>query len=356
MSSRIAIIDCSVPVNTRNQKIIDSITKYLPSSELHVITWNRDGRVLEKNPNYHVYEKIAPYADYKAKLLGMKGFKSFIGESLETIRPLIIIASHWSNLILTAGFKKDGQKLVYENLDIPTGSGIIRFVSSLLERHALRNVDLIIHASRFFRPLYEMNVPQVILENKPMFASDYSNTPARSPFRIAFIGSIRYKQILKNLIDAVRDDKRFELFFHGNGEDFDAIAEYCKGMPNVCLTGAYSYSTIIGLYHSSDLIWAAYPSEDYNAIYAISNKFHESLYVGVPCVYSKHTKLAEFVEHENLGFVVNPYSVDEIKALFDSIVSGKHNIDNVKKSMLAYMKNESTWDQDFCMALKYIME
>ena len=356
MNSRIAIIDCSVPVNTRNQKIIDSITKFLPTKEVHVITWNRDGRVLENNPYYHVYEKVAPYADYRAKLLGMKGFRSFIGQSLKKIQPSIIIVSHWSNLILTAGFKKDGQKLVYENLDIPTGSGIIRLVSSLLERNALRNVDLIIHASRFFRPLYKMNIPQVVLENKPIFASDFSTIPARYPFRIAFIGSIRYKHILKNLVDAVKDDKRFELFFHGSGEDLDAITEYCNGMPNVYITGAYSYSKVKELYHNSDLIWAAYPSEDYNAIYAISNKFHESLYVGVPCVYSKNTKLAEFVEKENLGFVVNPYSVDEIRSLFDDIVSGKQSLEKVKESMLTYMKKESSWDDDFCAVLNYIKD
>lgn len=356
MNRRIVLIDCSVPINTRNQKIIDSIMNNLPSYEVHVITWNRDGRLLDSIPYYHVYDKIAPYADYKAKLLGMKGFKSFIGESLLTIQPSIIIASHWSNLILTASFKKEGQKLVYENLDIPTGGKFVRFVTSLLERNALRKVDLIVHASRFFRPLYKIKIPQVVLENKPMFAPDFSKNPARSPFRIAFIGSIRYKNILKNLIDAVNNDRRFELYFHGGGEDFASIEDYCKGSSNIYLTGEYSYSKIVNLYHDSDLIWAAYPSEDYNAVYAISNKFHESLYVGVPCVFSKHTKLAEFVEKENIGFVVDPYKVDEIKVLFDEIISGKQNIDNVKDSMLAYMKKESTWDQDFRVFLKYIKE
>lgn len=64
--------------------------------------------------------------------------QKYIKDTLNEIHPDIIIASHWSNLILVSGIKKRGQKLIYENLDIPTGGILIRKISQFLEKWALK--------------------------------------------------------------------------------------------------------------------------------------------------------------------------------------------------------------------------
>lgn len=354
MKNIYALVDCSLPINTRNQKIIDTIKHYNPNAEIHIITWSREGKAIEPNQYLHVYNRIAPYADVKAKLQGMLGFKKYIGESLERINPEVIIASHWSNLVLVSGFKKNNQILIYENLDIPTEGPLIRFISQCLERRSLRKVDLIIHASRFFRSLYKQNIAQVILENKPLFSPKEKIAPLGNPLKIAFIGSIRYKDILMNLVDAVKDCENYELYFHGSGEDLPEMKEYCKNYRNVFFTGPYKHSDVINLYHNSDIVWAGYPNKDYNVVYAISNKFHESIYTGVPCIFSINTELATLVKNENIGFVVDPYNPNEIKRLLKNISDGSINIDDVKESMKKYLKNETTWDDDFKEVLKYL--
>lgn len=256
--------------------------------------------------------------------------------------------------MLVSGTKKQGQILVYENLDIPTGGFPIRQISSTIEKWSLRNVDLIIHASRFFRPLYKQKIPQIVLENKPMFEINRKNTPTSKPLKISFVGSIRYQNILKNLASALMNNPDYELYFHGSGEDLEVMKDYCKEAKNIFFTGKYDYSKVVSLYHQSDIIWAGYPNKDYNVIYAISNKFHESLYVGVPCVYSEHTKLADFVKSNNIGFVVNPYDIADIKHLFYNISSGKIDIENIKASMASYQTQETSWDDDFKYVLDYL--
>lgn len=347
MKKIIAIIDCSIPINSRNQKIINSIKSYYPEYEIHVITWNREGLTLKEKGNFHAYYCIAPYADAKAKISGMFGYKKYIQKTFNKIHPDIIIASHWSNLILVAGTKTKGQKLIYENLDIPTGGYIVRKTSQLLEKWALRKTDLIIHASRFFMPLYPKRIPQIILENKPAFAPNFSHKKPQHPLRISFIGRIRYKEILINLVDALKNDNRYKLYFHGSGEDFSFMQKYCKNVENVTFTGEYKYEDVVKLYHQSDIIWAAYPNKDYNVVYAISNKFHESSYVGIPCVYSDHTKLADFVEEKEIGLVVNPYDTNKIKALFSKIYDNKIDLETIKKNMIKFHKEETTWETDF---------
>lgn len=349
-----AVIDCSIPINTRNQKIINSLKSEFKDSDIHVITWNREGLNLTEDRFFHAYEKKATYADAKAKLKGLLGFRKYIHNTLEQINPNVIIASHWSNLMLVADAKKPNQILIYENLDIPTGSFPVRQISRAIENWCLRKVDLIIHASRFFRPLYKQSVLQFVIENKPVFEPDRKKTPTGKPLKVAFVGSVRYKDILMNLVDALKNNEDFELYFHGSGEDLDSMKEYCKDNKNVFFTGKYNYSQIVSLYHQADVIWAGYPNKDYNVVYAISNKFHESLYVGVPCVYSINTELASFVKSNNIGFVVDPYNANDIKTLFNEIASGEIDIEAVKKSMEEFQANESSWEKDFQQLVNFI--
>ena len=57
MKKIIAIIDCSIPINSRNQKIINSIKSYYPDYDIHIITWNREGVSLNKENNFHAYHQ-----------------------------------------------------------------------------------------------------------------------------------------------------------------------------------------------------------------------------------------------------------------------------------------------------------
>lgn len=356
MKKVFAIIDCSIPINTRNQKIIDSLKASYEDAEFHIITWNREGLKLGKNKYFHAYESVAAYADVKAKLKGLLGFRRYIIDVLTEISADVIIASHWSNLMLVASAKGKGQVLIYDNLDIPTGKFPIRKVECFIESLCLKKVDLIIHASRFFSSLYEqLDIPQIVLENKPSFAPCIKTCPScNKPLKVAFVGTIRYKDILQNLADALMDNPEFELYFHGCGEDYDAMMTYCKNATNVFFTGKYDYSTIVSLYHQSDVIWAGYPNKDYNVKYAISNKFHESLYVGVPCIFSIGTKLADFVKTNNLGLVVDPYDTAEIKELFQRIASGEEDVSGIIQSMLAYQYEETTWADDFKQIVNFL--
>ena len=73
MKKIIAIIDCSIPINSRNQKISNSIKSYYPDYDIHIITWNREEVSLNKENNFHAYHRIAPYANAKANFVDLGG-------------------------------------------------------------------------------------------------------------------------------------------------------------------------------------------------------------------------------------------------------------------------------------------
>ena len=345
---KIVLIDTSYPINVRNQKIIDSLTSSIEDVEISVISWKRDGNLCEVPDGYYLYNKKSPLGDRLRKLKNLLGFKNFVKQSLREICPNVIIASHWSSLVLVASCIKK-EKLIYENLDIPTGPKLIRRVICFFEKRALKKVTCVLHASRFYTELYSASIPQIVLENKPKFEKDYKNKVYQkgTPLKISFIGGLRYRFLLQNLVDSVKNDNRFVLYLHGDGVDYEYFKEYCSGINNVVLTGRYSYSSIVSLYHGSDVVWAAYPNTDFNVKYAISNKFHESLYVGVPCVYSAGTKLADYVEANKIGIQVDSNDMLSIRSLFEQIYNGELDLTEISENMKAFANKENNWSDDF---------
>ena len=350
MSMKVAFIDTSYPLNNRNDKLIDSFIHRYPDCEIYAITWNRENLpIKEMAYSVHSYEVKSQLGNYVDKLRKLFGFYKFVKVELRKIEPDIIIASHWESLIAGALYKGNAKKLVYENLDIPTGGKLIRSIIVMFERSSLKKTDLIIHASRFYKDLYPQNIPQYVLENKPTLfeVNDYTPLQIHTPLRISFIGSLRYPEIFYSLIDAVKGDNRVQLILHGAGSHYELISQYAQGISNITLTGRYEYSDIKQLYDQSDLIWAVYPSKDYNVKYAISNKFHESMILRRPCIFCSGTKLGDFVSENKLGFVVNPYDVNEIKGLINQILKNPNLVQDVERSISEFVVTEKTWEEDF---------
>lgn len=318
MGKKVLLIDSSLPINVRNKKIINSLG--VKGYVIKVCSWDRTGMNKTDGADF-IYNNLAPLGSPFSKLIRLYGFYKFIKKKTNFVSYDIIIASHWEILLLGSFLKKKHQKLVYENLDIPTaGNPLIVGVLKKIEKYALRNTDVISFASRFFVPLYGYSsAEKVLLENLPdvkterMPLSKRRNSENR--IVIAFVGTIRYKEILYNLIDAVRKFDFIDLYFYGDGPDKSAIETYSLGLKNVLYFGSFDYSEIEKIYNQFDFVWAVYPNKDYNVKYAISNKYYESILYTTPGIFADKTELGNFVEMNNIGFTVNPYDVISIQNL-----------------------------------------
>lgn len=353
---KIVLLDTSYPINSRNSKIIQSMLHAIPSVEIHQVTWNRDGHCqMENEPFVHLYDKLSQTGKLWRKAKNLFRYRRFVHSMIKKINPEIVIASHWDTLILVPKLERKRQKLIYENLDVPTGR--FRAVFCLLERRALKRVDLIIHASRFFKELYPQSIKQIVLENKPYFTiKNTERDIVHKPLRIAYIGNIRYKYILFNLIDAVRGNEKLKLTLHGGGAEYEDVKAYSKGISNVEMTGPYEYKDISKIYTDVDVIWAVYPSKDFNVKYAISNKFFESIYLKIPCIYANNTMLGDYVCQHNIGMVVNPYDVEAIRQLFFKIINGSINLQQITNELTVFNSMQSSWNEDFSHVLALIKE
>ena len=351
-------MDSSYPINTRNLKIIETLKKHYTNSEISVVAWNRDCRPFKNEGKYLLYEKKSEPGKKILKLMNLWGYYRFVKRVNQQNSYHIVIASHWDMLLLASSCKRKGQILVYENLDIPTYS--CKYVLNLLqfiERICLKKVDLMIFASRFFSPLYKnYSIRKVVLENKPI--NPPSNVEIKKnyakPIRISYIGLVRYFNIIKNLVDVVRNKENIQLYIHGEGPDLERLIKYTGYCKNIVFTGRYEPSKIPELYLSSDIVWAAYPNKDYNVKYAISNKFHESIVYGVPCIYAENTELGKFVNINNIGFTVDPYNINDIQNVIYGLDSDKYK--EILQNIEAFQKQEKKWNDEFIQVKKEIDE
>lgn len=356
---KVLLIDSSYPINTRNKRLLVSLKRYLHDASIEYIAWNRDGReIAYPDKEMCIYNVRSAYGDLFGKLYHLIGYYYFLRKYNKLKRPNVIIASHWDMLFLTSLMKEKGQILIYENLDIPTAkNSLLLKLLQRIEARALNKTDAIIFASRFFKPLYDSIFvgDKFILENKPMQISQCATVSRHdNKFYIAYIGLVRYADILENLIDAVRNNNSVTLFFHGEGQDLERLKKYADKSSNIYFTGRYEAEQLPQLYANADVVWAAYPNKDYNVKFAISNKFHESIAYHIPCIYADNTLLGNLVVKKNLGYVVNPYCTEDIKNCIQHIVSDREDLLRKKVSLNSYGKIEKGWDEQIQPFLNYL--
>lgn len=345
MSCKILFLESSYPINTRSQRIIDSLTDY----DVHVCTWDRAGDLDDSVNKYSVFSSPnVGYGNRLGKLTALFKYALFYKKVSKSFKPDIIISSHWDMLIISALFK-NRSKLIYDNVDIPEFSiSVVEKLIVFLEKLALKRVNCTLLASRFYEPLYPKN-NNVILENLPLAIDGFKSCKkalSNNQIRLGFVGSVRHYDLLRNLIISAQDIGNVELHIYGTGIVEDKLKSFCqkKHITSVIFHGRFQYDEIKSIYSKLDILWAAYPYKSRNVKYAISNKFYESIYYSIPCLFSENTMLGEYVVSNNLGVSVNPYSVISIK---EGVLKAIASYDELHNNLSKFQSESAvTWNKN----------
>lgn len=321
MLQRILIIDTNYPINSRNRRIYSSLVETYGKDNVGIVAWNRKPNILSSEEYIYIYNDESPLGKKLDKLKRLRNYSKFIQNQVSIFNPTVIIASHWDSLMLSARYHNDGIKLIYENLDMPSGSKPIRFLLRQIEKYCLKRTDAIVHASRFFKDYYKwFNGPQIIVENYPMVdITEEKSQPIRrlddDTLHVVFNGGLRYAQSMINLIKAVDKIPNISVDFWGYpvGKEGQMICEAGENVENVTFHGSYNYDEIGYIMENTDVLWAVYTSTSFNVKNAISNKFHESLFYEIPGIYARDTKLGKLVDENEIGFTIDEFSIEDIR-------------------------------------------
>lgn len=361
---KILFIEGIYPINTRSDRIINTLNKIY---DITITSWDRRKNITKKEDNYRkilIYKSNIGYGKKIRKLLSIFSYYNFIKNKKKEINPDIIIVSQWDMLMLGYLLKKKNEKLIYDNIDMLSCSNFfIEFFLKTIERICLRKCDLMIYASRFFKENYSFfNKKEYIMENFPLKKNfthkNFSIKPDKKKLKIGFVGTVRYYDILKNIIETVSELDFIEFRIYGIGPDEKKLKRYIEkeNFRNIYFLGGYKYENIGDIYNSLDIVWAAYPNKDRNVKFAISNKFFESLVYSIPTFFANKTRLGDYIKEKEIGFVIDPYNCKEFfKTLnYNSLLS---MIDRIRLNIDKYKLNKSFfWEDKEDEFLKYLKD
>lgn len=320
--------------HTPNPRMIKRVRSLLTKYDVHVIYWDRDlgNKKINELPDDVTVTVIKRKANEGSPL-------KRIGKTFGVIKEVISIAKGLSPDILYlsktdmlfAGtiyhklFKRNS-KIIYEVSDLHTlmideqKTPYRKFISKGLkkvEKTLCRSLSLLIVTSENF---YEQFYKNMISKDRVVFMP---NTPdpevfngfQREPhdvFTVGFIGSVRYAEQIKMLIDASYE-ANINVFIAGGGKDYIRIKEYANSYKNVEVYGEYRYEEEIKeLYERVDCIYSVYDTKLTNVQIALPNRLYEAAYTATPLIVSKNTYLGELVEKYQIGKTISSDSKTEL--------------------------------------------
>jgi hypothetical protein len=350
---KVLIVDTTWPINSRTERFKNSLGKYFKTV---VVAWNRGKLPTEKLESTYVLETKIGYGNQLKKLLNLPLFLVHIYSICKKEKPNIFFASHWDSLICAVILKliwNREVKIIYDCLDLPTFSNLmIRNIILFVEKICLQFVSLTIFASRHFKPLYSKKTKSYVFENypstellnststEPDWIKCYDDKIPKGSKNVSWIGVVRYFEIIENILLAIQDTD-ICFFVFGDGPDLDKLVKavnFYKLENQVFFFGRYKSSDLKYIYKKADLVWAAYPTNDFNAVYAISNKYFECSFFEKKIILSEKTKMAKDLIGKSSAIIVNEYSPEDIKVKI---------LSNFNLNKIQYNKYEDdiTWEE-----------
>ena len=235
------------------------------------------------------------------------------------------------------------------------------------ENFLLQRIDLLITVGEILRETFEkrgvrrscvvgnwknpdeFKFPQKILEKEKQ-RLQISN----GQLVVSFIANLGKERQLTQLVEAVKDTPSVTLVVGGDGPCRGVVQEAARKYPNIIYLG-YVHPSKVPLYTAiSDIIFYGFDPSNPNSKFSAPNKLFEALAAGKAVLTGDFGEIGRIVKETKCGFIVNNYSVDEIKNTFASFKAetldqfkenayrhalGKYNWENASLTLLSHYKS-----------------
>lgn len=272
---------------------------------------------------------IAPGEGMSKKIRHYVKFSRYVKKVIKSneYECLIVFPSHTAWLILDVLTRKYKNKYI---LDIRDYSGENnRFIKFLTEKaiNSSGFCSITSKAYERFLPEHDYVVSHNIQQIDKSLIYDYRNKKKNDDkIVLSFIGTIRFIDQQKKIIEQFRNDNRFILQYIGRGSE--QLEDYCrsKEVRNVVLKGRFERSELSKYYLETDVAINIYGNNNPFLDYALSNKLYSAALMGMPILCSPNTYMSEISEKYEFG-----YSVDlDSKSCADDVYNYYIGIDREK--------------------------
>jgi hypothetical protein len=301
-------------------------------AEVHLLYWNRDGGPEFELPyDVTLHEFRATQRDEVPKISKIPNYLKYRSYAHRLIRegdfslliPLHTMPALTLYSLLTG---KYARRFIFDYRDV-TMERIPPFRAAIgqIVKHSIVTF-VSSEAFRAFLPAGNevMSTHNILLDS--LHERDRRRAAPRShwPIRIRFWGFVRHESVNRALIDALANDARFELHYHGRQQAVAArLQQHVRqnAIHNVHFHGPYSPTDRYDFASETEIIHNLYDN-DHAMTYATSNKFYDGIALYLPQLCSTHSHMGDLVERLKVGLACTPFDpqfADSLIAYYSSI-------------------------------------
>ncbi len=350
----VAVILLGFMLNPRFQKRIDLEKQFY---DLHLICWDRGKDMIEliAGDDYHTHViKVDAVDDPLKRIKPYRQFSLKAKQMIKEIQPQMIHVQGLDMLRIAMAYKKkyaNNTRIIYEVADlhrllVDKQKNPLRIASQMYlksqDRKLCKEIDLLIVTSEKYVESYFSRIVSddkiLVFPNVPNLEAfkSYQKKEHRDPLTVGFIGGVRYKKQIKNLLFvAQRLDINVLIAGFESGEN--EIEKICENMSNVEWYGKFDFKTqAAGLYGKCDIIYSVYDADMANVRVALPNKLYESIYCELPILVAKNTFLAELVEKWGVGMAVDYKDPDDLESVLQDFQKNSGLFEQIEKQCKKY--------------------
>ena len=302
----------------------------ITNSEYRVLFWNRGGFHLDLPENYCYYDTSSDLNNGKLKkALDFFRFKKWVLDKLDEIMPDKVIAlSTLTGVLLGSRLYKGKVPYIFDIRDY-SYEHIYPFY--LIEKKVIMNsVFTAISSKGFMEFLPEHDYVIAHNFNRSDIREKSAFTRYDTPIHFVWNGVVRYFEYQKQYLDALKNDPRFEIVFHGDGPELKLYQSYCQenGFKNVAFTGTYNNKDKARLLETAGILnnCYGYTKNAGNKVkYAVSNRFYDGMIYHIPQLVEPDGYKTKWAMNSGIGVTI---PVDE--NFSDNLYEYYVQLDNVR--------------------------
>lgn len=294
--------------------------------EYDVIFWNREIAENRFPSNYKVYRNpMRMDLPKEKKLKGFLGFRRYCKSCIkeEKYNKIVALTTLSAFFLFDILIWKYPKRYIFDIRDFSYEN--IRWFK-IIESWLIKKSEYTVISSPYFKEFLMENYEYLLCHNHNRQDDNVVKKAAKrkeDKINVGFVGSMRYFDHQKYIIDALSDDDRFILSYYGTGPEYDKFLKYKtdKNISNMFLYGSYDYREIGRILEEIDILNNSYGYVDDclnpEIRYAISNKYYSGLQWKIPQLVETGSYKCKQVERLNVGIGIDIKDADFADKLYD---------------------------------------
>lgn len=303
----IAVVHCGdLKISPYMNRYIERLEKL--GAEFKVYFWNREGYDYNLPENYNIFNRNSKLSKSKIlKIFDFIKFRTWLVNSLKRDNPeKLIVLTTLTGLVLSRYLRKQKKEYIFDIRDY-TYEHVKLFYA--IEKKVIENSRFVTISSKGFErflPKHKYVISHNF--NRNDYVQNAKFRKAQGKIRFVWNGLVRYFAFQKQYLEALKNDERFEIVYHGTGPELERFKEYCKvnDIRNVSFTGAYNNKDKTSLLQNAHILNNAYGflENDWhqNAVKSlVSNRFYDGMFFHIPQIVEPDGFKSDVIRKTKIG-------------------------------------------------------